>query len=109
MNWVADLIAYMDSHGLNTVEAELEAEEKWGEHVADVAKNLLRLNAKNYMVHVNQDDGSRVFIPYTGGFDRYIAACRDVAEQAYPGFAFSRAARETGGSAVAKSVQPAGA
>jgi hypothetical protein len=38
------------------------------------------------MVHVNADDGSRVFIPYVGGFDRYVASARHIAARGYEGF-----------------------
>jgi hypothetical protein len=43
------------------------------------------------MVHVNQDDGSRVFMPYIGGLDRYAEICRETAAGGYPGFAFGPA------------------
>lgn len=89
VNWVADLIAYMDANGMATVEPTWEAEEKWGEEVAAAARPLLRLHVKNYMVHVNHDDGSRVFIPYVGGFDRYMSICHDIAAKGYPGFVFT--------------------
>jgi cation diffusion facilitator CzcD-associated flavoprotein CzcO len=92
-NWVGDLIAYMDENGLDLVEPEPDAQLRWAESVAEAASKLLRLGVKNYMVHVNQDDGSRVFIPYVGGLDRYLAICREVAAKHYEGFAFARLGR----------------
>jgi len=38
------------------------------------------------MVHVNKDDGSRVFIPYIGGLGKYVPACRKIADRDYAGF-----------------------
>ena len=88
-NWVADLIGYMDSHRHEIVEAEATAEDEWGECVAEAASQLLRLNVKNYMVHVN-DDGSRAFMPYVGGMDRYAEISNRIAADGYQGFRFSR-------------------
>jgi cation diffusion facilitator CzcD-associated flavoprotein CzcO len=90
VNWVADLIGYMDKHGLTSVEPEPGAQQQWGEEVAAAAARLLRLGVKNYMVHVNPDDGSRVFIPYVGGLDRYVQICRDIAAKNYEGFTFKK-------------------
>jgi cation diffusion facilitator CzcD-associated flavoprotein CzcO len=94
VNWVANLIAYMDRHDLAIVEPEASAQQQWTEEVAAAAAKLLRLGVKNYMVHVNPDDGSRVFIPYIGGLDRYLEICRDVAARNYPGFSFTKSGSE---------------
>jgi hypothetical protein len=42
------------------------------------------------MVHVNADDGSRVFMPYTGGLARFNATCRAIAAAGFEGFVFGR-------------------
>jgi len=94
VNWAADLIGYMDQHNLATVEPETVAQQQWTEEVASAAAKLLRLGVKNYMVHVNPDDGSRVFMPYVGGLDRYLERCRDIAANGYQGFRFTEAARD---------------
>ncbi len=90
VNFTAALIAHMNANGFTTVEPEPAAEAAWGETVAEAASKLLRLGVKNYMVHVNADDGSRVFMPYVGGLDRYTEICRAVAENGYQGFTFGR-------------------
>lgn len=86
---VADCIARMDERGHATVVPDRLAEDRWTTHVADCAQSLLRLQVRNYMVHVNADDQSRVFIPYTGGFDRYVAHCDEVRERDFDGFVFT--------------------
>jgi cation diffusion facilitator CzcD-associated flavoprotein CzcO len=90
VNFCAGLIAHMQAHGYATVEPEPAAEAAWGETVAEAAAKLLRLGVKNYMVHVNADDGSRVFMPYVGGLDRYTEICSAITENNYHGFAFGR-------------------
>ncbi|HVX22131.1 MAG TPA: NAD(P)/FAD-dependent oxidoreductase [Acidimicrobiales bacterium] len=89
MDWIADCIAHMDRRGLATVEPTEEGEASWTAHVAEVASRLLRLNVDNYMVHVNDDDGSRVFMPYAGGLDHYMAMARAEAAGGYRSLAFA--------------------
>jgi cation diffusion facilitator CzcD-associated flavoprotein CzcO len=95
VNWVADLISYMQRKNFDTVEPEAAAQALWTESVAEAASKLLRLGVKNYMVHVNADDGSRVFIPYVGGLDRYVEICREVAADGYKGFTFKHLSPDT--------------
>jgi len=98
VNFVADLIAHMDANSLATVEPDPAAQDNWAGVVAEAASKLLRVGVKNYMVHVNQDDGSRVFMPYVGGLDRYLEICRDVVASNYAGFVFSPAVADADGS-----------
>lgn len=87
VDFVAELLDHMRSRDLRSIDAAVGAQDEWTEHVAEVARPLLRNGVKNYMVHVNAD-GSRYFIPYTGGFDRYVRKCEEVAASGYPGFVF---------------------
>jgi len=91
IDWIADCIAYLQDSGHSTIEPTPEAEEEWTAHVAECAGRLLRLQVDNYMVHVNEDDGSRVFMPYTGGLGQYVTRAREVAARGYEGFAFGEA------------------
>lgn len=84
---VAQLLAHMRERGHRRVEPAVDAEREWTEHVAEVASPLIRLTVENYMVHVNAD-GSRVFIPYAGGFDRYVRHCAEIVANDYRGFVF---------------------
>jgi cation diffusion facilitator CzcD-associated flavoprotein CzcO len=88
VDFVAELIRYMDANAFAAVAAQPASQDEWTEHVADLAKPLLRNATPNYMVHVNAD-GSRYFIPYTGGFDRYIRTCEALAAKGYEGFVFT--------------------
>lgn len=87
-DWIADCIASMDARGAVAVEPSLEAQDRWTEHAAEKAHALLRRQVDNYMVHVNRDDGSRVFIPYAGGLAAYVQHCDQVAAEGYRGFVF---------------------
>jgi cyclohexanone monooxygenase len=86
-DWVADCIEHMDASGYATVQPTESAADAWGGVVARYAENLLRLQEDQYMVHVNED-GSRVFMPFTGGMGVYVPALREAVEHGYEGFVF---------------------
>jgi cation diffusion facilitator CzcD-associated flavoprotein CzcO len=87
IDWIGDLIAYMDEHGFRSVEPSEDATRAWTAAAAATSDKLLRREVDNYMVKVNAD-GTRVFIPYAGGLDRYAAECRRLAAEGYPGLVF---------------------
>ena len=89
MDWIGDCIAYMDERGLDTIEATTEAEDEWTRHCAELTDKILRRQVENYMVHVNAD-GSRVFIPYVGGMNRYATQATAIARNDYEGFRFGQ-------------------
>jgi len=85
MDWIAECIEYMGANGYAVIEPTEKGQQRWTEHVAELASRLLRKQIDNYMVHVN-GDGSRVFIPYSGGLDRYVREAREIASKGYDGF-----------------------
>jgi cation diffusion facilitator CzcD-associated flavoprotein CzcO len=87
IDFLGDLFAHMDERGYRRVEPTSEAQDEWTRHSAEIAEPLIRRVVDNYMTHKN-DDGSRVFIPYAGGLNRYIDKCNQVAAQEYTGLAF---------------------
>ncbi|GGL11493.1 flavin-containing monooxygenase [Nocardia jinanensis] len=88
IDFVGALIAFMTERGYERVEPTPSAEETWTAHAASLAEPLLRRHHDNYMVHVNRDDGTRVFIPYAGGFHDYVKHVEKVVRDNYAGFAF---------------------
>ena len=87
VDWIASAIAHMDALGSPTIEPTSEAEARWADVVAAASTPLLRLQVRNYMVKVRKD-GSRLFMPYTGGLPAYIALADQVAANNYEGFVF---------------------
>ena len=86
-DFIAGLLAHMRARGHVRVEPREDAQEQWSSHVQEVAPPI-RLATENYMVHVNADDGSRIFIPYAGGLNRYVDVVNEVVENGYEGFDF---------------------
>jgi cation diffusion facilitator CzcD-associated flavoprotein CzcO len=88
-DWIADCIAHMTHSGYTTVEATEEGADVWGRKSAACAERMLRRQVDNYMVHVNADDGSRVFQPWGAGMVTYVPEVRAMTSRNYEGFAFA--------------------
>lgn len=88
VDWIADCIAHMTRAGYSTVEATDEGADIWGRKSAAVSEHIIRRQVDNYMVHVNPDDGSRIFQPWAGGMASYVPEVRRMTAQSYEGFAF---------------------
>jgi cation diffusion facilitator CzcD-associated flavoprotein CzcO len=89
-DWIADCIDHMKRKGYATVEATEEGADEWGRMSADIAENMLRRQEDQYMVHVNKDDGSRIFQPWAGGMTTYVPEVRSWTAQGYRGFKFRK-------------------
>jgi cation diffusion facilitator CzcD-associated flavoprotein CzcO len=87
-DWIADCIAHMAAKGYATVEATGEGADQWGRMSAAIAENMLRRQEDQYMVHVNADDGTRIFQPWAGGMTTYVPEVRRMTAEGYQGFAF---------------------
>jgi cation diffusion facilitator CzcD-associated flavoprotein CzcO len=94
VDFVADLIGHMKKNQLQVVEASKQAQESWREHSQEIASNLLRKKVDNYMVHVNED-GSRFFVPYSGGWKNYVGILKEVQSSGFEGFEFDAHTLET--------------
>jgi cyclohexanone monooxygenase len=89
--WIADCLAYLRSHHITTIEATLEAETEWVNHVNEVANYTLFPQADSWYVGANIPGKPRVFMPYIGGVGVYRQKCADIAANGYTGFALSGA------------------
>lgn len=96
IDFVNDLLVYMRDRGHTRVVPSVAAEDAWVEHCAALSRDLLRRQVDNYMVHVNKDDGSRIFLPYIGGFSTYVNRCVEIAAAGYEGFQLTGPSCATG-------------
>jgi hypothetical protein len=80
----------MRANGMERIEAEPEAADRWVEHV-NVAANatLLPLANHSWYLGANVPGKPRVFMPYAGGMARYRQHCADIAARGYEGFRLS--------------------
>ena len=86
VDWIADCLGYLRDHGLARIEPSEQAEQDWGAHVGELAGRTLRYTCGSWYLGVNIPGKPRVFMPYIGGFPRYIEKCSEVAGKGYEGF-----------------------
>lgn len=93
VDWIADCLVHMRDKGLATIEATKQAEDKWVEHVNEVAHNTLYPQANSWYMGANIPGKPRIFMPYIGGVPVYRQKCDEVAANGYEGFAMAAAAQ----------------
>lgn len=89
VNWIADCIGWLRTHGHARIDATPEAEDAWVAHVNDVANLTLYPTCNSWYLGANVPGKPRVFMPYLG-FPPYVAKCNEVAAKGYEGFAVGR-------------------
>lgn len=88
VNWIADCIQYLHDADLHVIEASVDAEDAWVDHVNEVANTTLYPGCNSWYLGANVPGKPRVFMPYIG-FPTYVAKCDEVAEKNYEGFVTS--------------------
>ena len=80
----------MRSEGLSVVEPELDAENRWVEHVQEVANKTLFPRANSWYMGANIPGKPRLFMPYIGGVGVYREICEEIVADNYRGFKFEK-------------------
>jgi cyclohexanone monooxygenase len=93
VDWIADCLGYMRDHGLDTMEAEKDAEDRWVAHVNEVAYTTLYPQANSWYMGANIPGKPCIFMPYIGGVGPYRQICNEVAAKGYDGFVMTGAAQ----------------
>jgi cyclohexanone monooxygenase len=86
IEWISDCIAWMDARSRRAIEPRPEAEQKWVEHVAEVANRTLYPKANSWYMGANIPGKPRVFLPYVGGLGNFATIARAKAAAGYEGF-----------------------
>jgi cyclohexanone monooxygenase len=89
VDFITQMIKYMEDNQLGVFEADLAAEDAWVNHVNEVASATLFPKAGSWYMGANIPGKPRVFMPYAGGVGPYRKLCDGVAEKGYEGFNFS--------------------
>jgi cyclohexanone monooxygenase len=93
VDWIADCVAWMRDRGLEVIEANKDAEDKWVTHVNEVAHTTLYPQANSWYMGANIPGKPQIFMPYIGGVGAYRQICNDVAAKGYEGFAMTAVER----------------
>ena len=86
VEWIAGCLEHLRSTGHTTIEATVEAEDDWVDHVREVGDATLYPKANSWYMGANVPGKPRVFLPYVGGVGTYRAICDDVVADGYRGF-----------------------
>jgi cation diffusion facilitator CzcD-associated flavoprotein CzcO len=92
VEWIAALLEYVGTHHIDLVEANIDAEDAWVDHVNELANATLYPTANSWYLSAEVPGKPRVFMPYPGGLRRYRRKCDAVAAGGYEGFTLTPAA-----------------
>ena len=90
VNWVSDLLQYMESNGYARAEATAEAETKWVDHVTRMYSVMLMRKAKSWFTGYNSnveghEEGTIRYLVYNGGTPKYVQKITEVVNDGYAG------------------------
>jgi cyclohexanone monooxygenase len=103
VNFITGCLAHMQSNGHTRIEAEQEAEDRWGRYNDEVANSTLYPKANSWYMGANIPGKPRIFMPYVGGVHTYNRLCNDIVARGYEGFSFSRSNEPTPAGQVSQS------
>jgi cation diffusion facilitator CzcD-associated flavoprotein CzcO len=96
VEWIADCLVWLRTHGIAQIEPAPQAEDDWVAHVNEVAGSNLRSTCSSWYVGANVPGKPRVFMPYIGGLPAYLEKCKEVVAGGYRGFILSKAPAQSG-------------
>jgi cation diffusion facilitator CzcD-associated flavoprotein CzcO len=86
VDWIADAIGYLGTHGAIALEATRSAAADWTDECTRLAAEGLMLRANSWYLGANVAGKPRVFMPFVGGFGVYGQTIADIAAAGYKGF-----------------------
>jgi cation diffusion facilitator CzcD-associated flavoprotein CzcO len=86
IDWLVELLQFMDRSGKSQFEATEAAEQAWVAHVNERAKETLYMSTNSYYNGAEIAGKPRVFMPYSGGTRGYRRILQRCAEAGYSGF-----------------------
>lgn len=86
VEWIGDCIEHFEKHGVETIEAAVEAEEAWSKHCREVAEATLFTKTDSWYTGANIPGKPRGFLIYLGGVGAYRKKCEEIAANGYEGF-----------------------
>lgn len=89
VDWLCNCIKHMKKQGYSEVEATREAEDRWVDHVAQLASRSLIPKANTWYTGTNIAGKPRTFPIYVAGLGRYTDTCNDVVARNYEGVSFT--------------------
>lgn len=91
VQWIRDCLAYLRQHGMCTIEATPDAQDRWVAHVNAAADKTLFPRANSWFLGANIPGKPRVFMPYVSKIGVYRRECQEAADNGYAGFTLAPA------------------
>ena len=88
VEFITECMDYLRKNHLAQIEAKVEAEDRWVDHVNEVAGGTLFNSCSSWYLGANVPGKPRIFMPYVG-FPPYVAKCNEVVAKGYEGFALT--------------------
>lgn len=88
VEWVADLIGYMEDNELACVEANAQAEQAWGDTCAEIANQTLFAKTDSWIFGANIPGKKNSVYFYMGGLGAFSDTLKEVRSADYKGFKF---------------------
>lgn len=95
LDWLENLLGWMDAHQFIEFEATPEAEQAWVAHANERANETLYMSTASYYNGAEVPGKPRVFMPYSGGVRGYRRILERCARDQYSGFAFRKQSETT--------------
>ncbi|WP_286198893.1 flavin-containing monooxygenase [Mycolicibacterium sp. ELW1] len=86
VNWISDVISYLDENGYAGIEPTADAVDSWIAECAQRAEATLFTKANSWYLGANVPGKPRQFMLFIGGFGTYLDICNEVAGAGYKGF-----------------------
>jgi cyclohexanone monooxygenase len=90
VDFIGDIITCARGRRMRRIEVSRTAEMAWVQHNNEVANSTLYPLANSWYMGANVPGKPRVFMPYVGGVQNYVAKCNEVAAKGYDGFEMSK-------------------
>jgi cyclohexanone monooxygenase len=89
VDWLMGLLAHAKEKEAGLIEADADAEDRWVEHVNEVADQTLYPQGNSWYVGANMPGKPRVFMPYVAGVPAYRRIIESVAANDFAGLRLS--------------------
>ncbi|MDR6998415.1 NAD(P)/FAD-dependent oxidoreductase [Neobacillus niacini] len=86
VEWIGDCIEFLRDHEVETIEADVEAEDAWSNHCSELADATLMTKVDSWYTGANIEGKARGLLIYVGGVGEYRKICNEVADKGYEGF-----------------------
>ena len=96
VEWIGDCLAYLRTHGIDTIEADQHAADAWTEHVQVVANKTLYPKAASWYMGANIPGKRHAVQFYMAGLGAYRQLLADEAAAGFPAFGLDRAPATVG-------------